>query len=75
MPALKNSITPRVGRLRTSTDVVRELGRLYRSWRRGDMDDNAVKSGTYVLTQLRQAIETRDFEDRLDAIEEAVNAA
>jgi len=37
------------------------------------MDDSAVKSGTYVLTQLRQAIENRDFEARLDAIEGAVD--
>lgn len=67
------SIASRVGALKTASDVVRELGRLYRAWRRGELDDSAVKSGTYVLTQLRQAIEGRELEERLDAVEERMN--
>lgn len=59
----------RIGRLNTVGGVVTELGRVYRKARRGDMDMSEAKSLTYVLRELRCALEAGDVERRLDELE------
>lgn len=61
----------RIGRLNTVGGVVTELGRVYRKARRGDMDMGEAKSLTYVLRELRCALEAGDVERRLDELETA----
>ncbi len=61
----------RIGPLNTVGGVVTELGRVYRKARRGDMDMGEAKSLTYVLRELRCALEAGDVERRLDELEAA----
>jgi len=56
--------------LRTVDDVSRELARLYRQMKAGQI---ATADGTklaYVLNLLRQAIETGQLEQRIEALEQ-----
>ena len=64
----KKRKTP-IGRLHTVGHVVTELGRVYRLARRGEMDLGDAKSLTYVLRELRCALEAGDVERRLEALE------
>ena len=59
----------RIGRLNTVGGVVTELGRVYRKARRGEMDMGEAKSLTYVLRELRCALEAGDVERRLEELE------
>ena len=59
----------RIGPLNTVGGVVTELGRVYRKARRGDMEMGEAKSLTYVLRELRCALEAGDVERRLDELE------
>ncbi len=61
----------RIGRLNTVGGVVTELGRVYRKARRGEMDIGEGKSLTYILRELRCALEAKDVERRLDELEAA----
>lgn len=61
----------RIGPLNTVGGVVTELGRVYRKARRGVMDMSEAKSLTYVLRELRCALEAGDVERRLDELEAA----
>ena len=64
----------RIGRLDTVGHVVTELGKVYRATRQGKMDMGDAKSLTYVLREIRCALEAGDLERRLDALE-ALGAA
>ena len=60
----------RVGRLHTVGHVVSELGKVYRLARRGELDMIEAKSLTYVLREIRCALEASDVERRLEELEE-----
>ena len=60
---------PRIGRLNTVGGVVTELGRVYRQARRGELDMGEAKALTYILRELRCALEANDIERRLDELE------
>lgn len=47
----------RIGQLNTVGGVVTELGRVYRKARRGEIDMGDAKSLTYVLREIRCALE------------------
>ena len=61
----------RIGPLATVGGVVTELGRVYRLARRGEMDMTDAKSLTYVLREIRCALEASDIERRIEALERA----
>ncbi len=60
----------RIGPLNTVGGVVTELGRVYRQARRGELDIADAKALTYVLREIRCALEASDIERRLEALEE-----
>ncbi len=70
--ANKPETTARVGRLHTLGSVAHELGRLYRAARRGDVPVGDAYRLSCILTQLRQALEPAQIEDRLSALEDAL---
>ena len=72
MTAKKRKV--RIGRLHTVGCIVTELGKVYRLARRGELDLNDAKSLTYVLREIRCALESGDVERRLEALE-ALDAA
>ncbi len=59
----------RIGPLNTVGGVVTELGRIYRLTRRGELDMADAKALTYVLREIRCALEASDIERRLEALE------
>ena len=65
----------RIGHLNTVGGVVAELGKVYRHARRGEMDMGEAKILTYVLRELRCALEAGDIERRLEELEEAAGPA
>ena len=60
----------RIGRLDTVGGVVTELGRIYRLARRSELDMADAKALTYILREIRCALEASDIERRLEALEE-----
>ena len=60
---------PRIGPLNTVGGVVTELGRIYRLARRSELDMADAKALTYVLREIRCALEAGDIERRLEALE------
>lgn len=56
--------------LKTANDVSRELGRLYRQMKSGQIVPTDGTKLAYVLNLLRQSIETSDIETRLQALEQ-----
>ncbi len=61
--------TIRIGPLNTVGGVVTELGRIYRLARRSELDMADAKALTYVLREIRCALEASDIERRLEALE------
>ncbi len=61
----------RIGPLNTVGGVATELGRIYRLARRSELDMADAKGLTYILREIRCALEARDIERRLDALEAA----
>ena len=59
----------RIGRLNTVGGVVTELGRVYREARRGDLDIGEATRLTYILREIRCALEAGDIERRIEALE------
>ncbi len=59
----------RVGRLDGIAGVVKELGRVYRDARSGRLASSDATRLAYVLSTIRQAIETGELAARLDALE------
>lgn len=60
--------------LSTALDVRRELARLYRSMKVGEVPPADGTKLAYVLNILRQTIETSDIEQRISALEVAQKA-
>jgi len=60
---------PRVGRLDRMADLRLELGRLYRSCRRGDVPPDQARALTAILRELRELIELTEIEARLDQLD------
>lgn len=61
--------------LRTADDVQRELARLYKQMKAGEIAPADGTKLAYVLNLLRQAIETGQLEARIDALEAAATQA
>ena len=59
----------RIGPLNTVGGVVTELGRIYRLARRSELDMAEAKGLTYILREIRCALEASDIERRLEALE------
>ncbi len=59
----------RIGPLSTVGGVVSELGKIYRAARRGQIDVTDATRLTYILREIRCALEASDIEKRLDALE------
>ncbi len=59
----------RIGPLNTVGGVVTELGRIYRLARRSELDMADAKALTYVLREIRCALEASDIERRIEALE------
>lgn len=57
--------------LSTAVDVRKELARLYRQMKAGQIPPADGTKLAYVLNVLRQTIETSDIEQRLEALEKA----
>ena len=68
----KSPKPPRVGRLRTLGDVVSEMAKVYRSCRRGDLPRPDGSRLVYMLTSLRQSMESSDLERRIVKLEVAM---
>ena len=66
----ESSTPPRLRlKLSTATDVTRELARLYRSGKSGEIPVSDVSRLANVLQILGRLIETSDLEQRLEALE------
>ena len=61
----------RIGPLATVGGVVVELGRIYRQGRRGELDLGDMTKLATVLRELRCALEAKDIEARIEALEAA----
>ena len=61
----------RIGRLDSVGGVVTELARVYREVRHGELEMADAKALTYVLREVRCALEASGIERRLDALEAA----
>ena len=61
----------RIGPLDTVGGVVAELGKIYRQARQSELDVEDAKRLTYILREIRCALEAGDIERRLDALEAA----
>lgn len=57
--------------LSTASDVRRELARVYRGMKAGQIDPATGTKLGYLLNLLRQSIETSDIEARIQALEQA----
>ncbi len=66
---MSDKAKPRIGRLNTVGGVVTELGRVYREARRGDLDIGEATRLTYILREIRCALEAGDIERRIEALE------
>lgn len=56
-------------RLRSIGDVAKEMARVYREARAGELDTAKAARLTWCLTQLRACLEVGEIEDRLDRLE------
>ena len=59
----------RIGRLDSVGGVVAELGRVYRQARHGELDLVDATRLTYVLREIRCALEALDIEARIEVLE------
>lgn len=60
----------RIAKMADIGGVITEMGRVYRQMRRGDLDTLDGKRLVDVLTAIRQALEVKDVEARLRALED-----
>ena len=59
----------RVGQLHNVGGIVKELGRLYRSARKGEVDASDASKFAQILNIMRQCVEASDIEKRLKVLE------
>ena len=70
MTATSNNPAPvRVGKLDTAREVRRELARLYRACRRGDVVPSDGSKMANILGLIARSIETAEIEERLERLE------
>ncbi len=62
---------PRVGPLDTVQAVRRELGRVYRLARCGDLETDTLRAFVYTLKELRESLVSGELERRVEALERA----
>ncbi len=62
---------PRIGPLKDVGGIRRELGRVYRAARSGDLEPADASRLAFILRQLRECVADRDFEARIAALEAA----
>jgi hypothetical protein len=74
MPLTLPPPKPRIGRLDTLAGIRKELGRVYREARRGELHASTATRLAYILETLRKGIELEVIEQRLRALEEKANA-
>ncbi len=67
----KQGKVKRIGPLDDVKSVRRELGKLYREARRGDMDTQDLTRFVTALRELKGCLISETFEDRIAALEEA----
>jgi len=60
------------GPLDTAIRCRREMGRVYREARNGELEPAELKGFIYALSEIRKAISEGEFELRLDRVEDAV---
>jgi hypothetical protein len=63
---------PRIGPLDTVLAVRRELGRLYRSWRYAEIENDQIRAGVYCLKEMREVLVASDIEARIEILETAM---
>ena len=61
----------RIGKLHSLGGVLKELGRVYREARRGELDDQTAVRLASILREMRACLEASAIEGRLRALEEA----
>ena len=66
---MKQQRGPRIGPLNTVQSVRRELGRVYRLARKGEITIEELRAFTYALKILSELVEHAELEGRLDALE------
>ncbi len=66
---------PRIGPLKDVAGVRRELARVYRAARQGDISPQDGSRLAFILREIREAVMGSDFERRIDAIEKAKAAS
>ena len=64
----------RISKLDSVGGVVTELARVYRLARRGKMEMSEAKGLTYILREIRCALEASDIERRIEELEAANEA-
>jgi hypothetical protein len=69
MPKNDTSLTPWVGRLRTLHDIQKELTRVYKAMRRGEIPTQDGTRLSYTLQVLAKIIEGGDLEQRVAHLE------
>ena len=66
---MKQQRGPRIGPLNTVQSVRRELGRVYRLARLGEIEVEQLRAFTYSLKILAELVENAELEERLDVLE------
>ena len=69
---MQNRTKLRIGHLNTLKGVRAELGRCYRSARRGEIAIDELRAFTYCLRELRESVTVSSFEVRLERLENEV---
>jgi hypothetical protein len=64
----------KIGRLTNQDQIVKELGRVYRHARRGEIDSSKAYRLSTILGTMAKTMETSELEKRLDGIEQALLA-
>ena len=66
--------TPRIGALRTPSDCRRELARVYKLGRKGEMDTQSMSRFANVLQIMVGMIRDTELEERLGRLEEHISS-
>ncbi len=72
---MTDNTKPRIGPLKDVAGVRRELARVYRAARQGDISPQDGSRLAFILREIRESVAGSDFERRIDALEAALAAA
>ena len=61
----------RTGSLKTTGDVLSELGKTYREFKNEEISGYQAKTRVHILKEIRATIESGDLESRVEALEKA----